>query len=205
MAKSNTCWKIRDTTTGLFWSGDKTGCAHEIGTRFHTKNLLNDTVQRISRDKRHYPKGFPEHWEVLEVELSETVTWTISGRNALIEAALVNDLPIIFDDRFQFDYGERKAGVNIFLNLRRDGLFDTWPYMGLRRNPDKQSWSSFVNQLASYGISEKEIGRRGRWALFATKEAAAMARMADMLKGVAEIKDIRITFARRFGFKTEEI
>ncbi len=206
MAKSNTVWKIRDTKTGLFWNGDSTGCNHKIGTRFHTRNLLDETVERINNSRAKYQKGFPAHWEVLEVELHETVTWRMTGRAALVNAQLYHGMYGILDERIELGYGQGKSGANTFISLRQGQEFDLWPYMGLRRHKFQQSWKSFVDTLAPLGVLEKDMKRGPNgWVLFADKEVATMARMADTLKGVVEVNELRIAFARKFKFKTEDI
>jgi hypothetical protein len=202
VSRVNTCWKIVDTETGLFWNGYNAQCNHVVGTRFERRSSLDDAVKYCILHG-----GFPKTWDVVEVRLSETEMGRLRGEDVVIDYQIETELPKILKQRFSCNETETGHGVTLFRRMRRKGEFDACPFIGLRSGKYTHSWPTFKSALK--GVTGDLTGRlqaeTGGWVLFADKEAATMARLTDTLKGVGEIKELKIAFSRAIGLPVDRI
>lgn len=203
LSKTNICWKIRDTVTGLFWNGYSNGCNHEIGTRFDRRSTLDDTVSSIiKRDGK-----FPAVWEVLEVQISETVVSAMSGADTRIDAMIEGNLDKILGERFYPTSRQVISGWKLFRRMRRKGEFEAWPFIALRSDNYAKSWNVFRARMEELGVpaTDRMSREENGWVLFKNKEAAVMARFADTLKGLGEVAELRLAFAQKIGVPVDNI
>lgn len=207
ISRTNICWKIRDTETGFFWNGYSHRCNHEIGTRFDRRSALDDTIKHLWRVGGRDPgRGFPLTWEVVEVQLSEAEREIMSGPDAIVDLQIEEHMGNIVTQRFSAGGREVASGWKLFRRLRRQHEFDQWACIGLR-NKKFQRWNDVKATMKPLGIdtvARCENNENG-WILFKDSEAATMARMADMLKGVGEVEELRVAFAQAIGIPLERI
>ena len=199
MTRSNLVYKIRDNATGLFWGG-KNGCDAKIGTRFATRSSLDGTVTTIIAKK----KGWPESWEVLRVELGETVLETISARSVVIDTAMSlgqDHLRKIFLERGARDPGD---GQKAFRELWRLHTLKNWAFIAERNA--RYNYRDFRREMISIGVKDTRFANcQNGWCVFTDAEAATMAKMKEQVRHFFSIDDIRHSLANRLGVSVDDL
>ena len=198
MSAINRAFKIRDTATGLFFSGSS--CHAVIGTRFVKRDSLDFVISRtISKNGK-----WPNTWEVVTVELSETETEIVSPQQVDIDFRLRRELPIVLNLRGSTEW--KFTMVNVFLQLRREHRLADYPFFGQRTAKYQSNWPQFRFALKLFNIEPPRIEPAQNGVVLFTDETSAIAaRMADLLAGCWDIKSLRVELAERLGVPVEEI
>jgi hypothetical protein len=197
MSAINKAFKIRDTATGLFFSGST--CHATIGTRFVKRDSLDFVISKTILKLGEWPIK----WEVVTVELSETEIEVVSPEQVVIDYRLKTELPLVLKER---GTPWKSSLVDLFIKLRRQHQLSDWPFIGMRRPKYQSSWHSFRLALKVLNIEPPRIApAENGLVLFSDQNAAVASRMADLLDGVWDTDGLRVDLAERFGVGVEMI
>lgn len=186
MTSPTIVYKIKDSSTNLYWGGKK-GCVETIGTRFVTKSALNTTMKRIAREY----KIWPEKWVVETVELTETVTAVRPAKHVIIDYEFVGVAKQVIIARGCGHY-EAEAAASIIDSMRK--LNDFSPYMALVTNGEMEpkDLRAFVKQNGGDPTMLVKVFR-GWWAVRDLRTATVLrmnndvSMMIDVFENVKQV------------------
>lgn len=202
MSAKNNVWKIVDTETGKFWDGYNRECSHAVGTRFERQASLDDAVKAIMRK---YKGVFPPTWAVQRVTLVENVERSMDAHATRIDILIDADFATVLSAR-----GVNRAskqGAKLFRQLRLNGDFEKWPYIGLRQPAYQSSWPTFAATMRDLSVMVKTRMKayEDGWVMFADKDAVMAAKLADTMQQVFAVDDLREAFAKHIGVAVEDV
>lgn len=201
MSRTNVVYKIRDKDTGLFWGGDRVRCTHHIGTRFVRLDELEGRVMWITR----YEGGWPDNWEVVKVELSETVLEVIDPRTIQLKRLIETEFPKILRNRgVEFHV---VSGAHIFIELRAKRELRDWPFMGVLPTENRYTRAKwFHDKMLSIGVERDRYMRRGMgWLTFRDESAAVASKLVDAAGVIVQMHDVVEELAKAISTTAAEI
>lgn len=193
MSVTNLVWKIRDNTTGLFWNGSAGECCHPIGTRFVKESAMWGTVTWITNKKGR----FPETWEVVHAELSETELKVFSPQDVHISSML---------DRVCGDLFVPYMVAGLLRNLRRDGTLQSTNFLGMRKNRKQTTKAEFAQFMSDYGVAKKRFTVLAEGlVLFADKTAATMPMLGGKMDFIYDVLELRKKIAKALDVDVSDV